>query len=104
MSQQQQPAEPKRKGSLVTEDALRAQIRARKERRKKKASVRLSRSAAAIPSTATAAAARADSTPAIPATASDTAETLRTELRSFAHKEVAAAIAVVIAGTAPAPS
>ena len=90
----------------MTEDALRAQIRARKERRKKKASVRLSRSAAAMSTTATAtaAAARADSTPAIPATASDTAETLRTELRSFAHKEVAAAIAVVIAGTAPAPS
>lgn len=94
--EQQQPAEPKRKGSLVTEDALRAQIRARKERRKKKASVRLSRAAAA---TALSASAPAAQTGLVPTPV----DTLRAELRSFAHKEVAAALAVV-AGTAPAPS
>ena len=94
--QQQQSVEQKRKGSLVTEDALRAQIRARKERRKKKASVRLSRSAAA--------AALSESAPAAqPSLVPTPVDSLRTELRSFAHREVAAALSVV-SGTTPAPS
>lgn len=94
---QQQSVEPKRKSSLVTEDALRAQIRARKERRKKKASVRLSRKEAA--------AALSESAPAAqPGLVPSPVDALRTELRAYAHKEVAAALATVAAGTSPAPS